>query len=104
MVALAGPSLRRLELYWNLKVTDGLLHELAALCPCLAVLNLSGCKEIGNGGVAAVARACPNLTHVDLTRRVQSMVVRARCSVRHRPRSTTCKYSYGCPLDATRLV
>ena len=29
VAALAGPALRRLELYWNLRVTDGLLQALA---------------------------------------------------------------------------
>ena len=68
VAALAGPALRRLELYWNLRVTDGLLQALARASPRLAALNLSGCKQVTDAGVAAVARACPRLTHVDLTR------------------------------------
>ena len=68
VAALAGPKLRRLELYWNLRVTDGLLQALARASSRLAVLNLSGCKQVTDAGLAAVARACPRLTHVDLTR------------------------------------
>ena len=71
VAALAGPALRRVELYWNLRVTDGLLQALARASPRLAVLNLSGCKQLTDAGVAAVARACPRLTHVDLTRCVE---------------------------------
>ena len=72
LAALAGPALRRLELYWNLRVTDGLLQALARANTRLAVLNLSGCKQVTDAGVAAVARACPRLTHVDLTRWARS--------------------------------
>ncbi len=80
VAALAGPPLRRLELYWNLNVTDELLEALSARCTRLEALNLSGCKGVGDAGVAAVARACAALTHVDLTRCVVMCVqIRPRC-------------------------
>jgi len=88
VAALAGPPLRRLELYWNLNVTDELLEALSARCTRLEVLNLSGCKGVGDAGVAAAARACARLTHVDLTRCV-TMCVQMRPRCLRRPAATT---------------
>ena len=63
------PKLQRLQLYWNLNVTDVVLHTLAGHCPKLTHLNLSGCKRITDAGVKAVAASCSGLVDIDLTRR-----------------------------------
>ena len=46
---------------------DALLH-VAALCPALRALSLSGCKNVTDAGVRALARECHELTSLDLTR------------------------------------
>lgn len=35
-------------------------------CP-LKYLNVSGCNQIGDAGIVAVARGCPNLTYLDVS-------------------------------------
>lgn len=63
-----SPGLVSLQLYWNLKVGDATLRQLAAWCPSLAALSLSGCKGVTDRGVAALAGGCRHLTDLDLTR------------------------------------
>ena len=75
------PKLQRLQLYWNLNVTDVVLHTLASHCPKLTHLNLSGCKRITDAGVMAVAASCSGLVDVDLTRR--GLQCAACCLLRH---------------------
>mmetsp|Transcript_12853 Transcript_12853/g.38789 ORF Transcript_12853/g.38789 Transcript_12853/m.38789 type:complete len:241 (-) Transcript_12853:3108-3830(-) len=60
--------LQSLKLYWNLNVRNGTLHALAARCPRLTHLSLSGCQSVTDLGVMALAKACPLLTDLDLTR------------------------------------
>lgn len=45
---------------------DALLH-VAALCPAVRALSLSGCKNVTDAGVRALARECHQLTSLDLT-------------------------------------
>jgi hypothetical protein len=64
------PHLARLELYWNTRVTSAAVRHVAARCKQLTHLNLSGCKHVGDEGVAALgASGGPvALRFLDLTR------------------------------------
>lgn len=65
-----SPGLQRLSLYWNVHISNAVLQKLSICCPKLTHLNLSGCKRITDDGLKAVARKCPELVDVDLTRYV----------------------------------
>ena len=62
------PGLLRLELYWVLSVADATLLAIAAYCPRLTHLSLSGCKRVGDQGLRVVTGSCSALIHLNLTR------------------------------------
>jgi F-box/leucine-rich repeat protein 2/20 len=61
------PDLTSLSLYWMPGVGDRLVQEVAASCPLLTRLNLSG-TNTGDAGVRAVAANCKRITDLNLTR------------------------------------
>jgi F-box/leucine-rich repeat protein 2/20 len=63
-------SLRRLDLYWLVVLTDVSLHALTAapFPPLLTHLNLSGLKHVTDAGLVPLLRKCTSLTFLDLTR------------------------------------
>lgn len=46
-----GATLKYLSLYWSAGVTDISVSKIAAFCPNLQMLNLSGCQKITDSGV-----------------------------------------------------
>jgi len=47
-------------------VDDGALVAIAEGCS-LHYLNISGCHQIGDAGVVAIARGCPQLSYLDVS-------------------------------------
>jgi len=62
------PNLKRIELYWNCRITDFGVKKIGQSCPHLEFVNISGCKYIGAAAVTVVGNSCPKLTH--LVRRI----------------------------------
>eukprot|EP01047_Picozoa_sp_COSAG01_P043456 COSAG01_NODE_3860_length_5618_cov_2.958869_9_plen_87_part_00 len=48
-------------------MTDKAVQAMAAACPRLTYLNLTGCTPLTDEAVRAVAAACPRLTSLNLT-------------------------------------
>jgi len=63
-----GPRLLALELYWHHARGSPCLVEVAKACPNLTLLNLSGCQAVEDSACRAIARHCPALANLDLTR------------------------------------
>ena len=58
-----------MELYWNTRVSAAGVSCLGRSCPALTHLNLSGCKNVGNAGLMALAATGGGkLEFLDLTR------------------------------------
>lgn len=70
VVAEECQKLQRLDLYWDVVLTDISITALstAAFPPLLTHLNLSGLKHITDAALVPLLRRCTNLTHLDLTR------------------------------------
>ena len=49
-------------------MSDETLFAVAALCPLLETLSLSGCKRVTDAGLRTLARGCTKLLDLDLTR------------------------------------
>ena len=71
-------------------VTNTGLRQLAKQLPQLRKLSVRGCELVGDAGVAAVARGCPNLFHLNLQEcRLSPALVRSvvagcpRCFIEH---------------------
>ena len=65
---LRSPRLQSIQLYWLPRVSDTVLYCIAASCHNLVRLNLSGCVSISDGGIRAIAKSCPDITDIDLTK------------------------------------
>jgi len=63
-----GPSLERVELYWNCRINDFCVEALARSCRGLRHVNFSGCKYLTDAAVAQVAESCKGVSHLNLTR------------------------------------
>jgi hypothetical protein len=64
-----GASLHALQLYWHHALASSAIVDVAKGCPHLTLLNLSGCQQLEDSGVRAVARSCGgSLASLDLTR------------------------------------
>jgi len=70
VVAEKCQALERLELYWDVVLTDISIAALAEAVfpPCMTHLNLSGLKHVTDATLVPLLRRCPNLTFLDLTR------------------------------------
>lgn len=68
LLAGGGPKLRTLSLYWTPALRDSLYLIGGGDFSSLNRLNLSGCIDIEDSGLQAVASGCPSLTHLDITR------------------------------------
>ncbi|CAA3021249.1 F-box LRR-repeat 4 [Olea europaea subsp. europaea] len=68
MVALGEgcPSLKYLEIYDCPQITNVGLGSLARSCTVPETCNLSGCW-VGDSGIIAIARGCPQLNRLSLT-------------------------------------
>mmetsp|Transcript_7406 Transcript_7406/g.12793 ORF Transcript_7406/g.12793 Transcript_7406/m.12793 type:complete len:350 (+) Transcript_7406:176-1225(+) len=63
----SGPLLQRIQIYWNLQITDETLSTIGRRCAQLTDLNLSGCKKITTDGLISLAHGVPNLLKLDIT-------------------------------------
>lgn len=70
VVAEQCHKLQRLELYWDVVLTDISINALAAASfpPLLTHLNLSGLKHITDAAFVPLIKRCTQLTYLDLTR------------------------------------
>jgi hypothetical protein len=59
-------SLQTLALHC-IKLTDGSLAAISRACPNLTKVDLSGCSRVRDDGILAIAANCPTLQKVDLT-------------------------------------
>ncbi|PWA87071.1 Regulator of chromosome condensation 1/beta-lactamase-inhibitor protein II [Artemisia annua] len=67
-ITAASPSLRKISIYWNVRVTDvGISHPVKK-CKHIVDLNLSGCKGISDKGLQMVADNYQHLESLDITR------------------------------------
>ncbi|MBA0616472.1 hypothetical protein Godav_016516 [Gossypium davidsonii] len=64
--SLTDLSLRFCDSHFSTRVRDEALIAVGHGCP-LKYLNVSGCNQIGDAGIVAVARGCPNLTYLDVS-------------------------------------
>ena len=63
-----GPSLLRVELYWNCRINDFCVKKLAQKCQSLEYVNLSGCKYLSDVAIKSVVDNCKRVHHLNLTR------------------------------------
>ena len=69
LVAMNKNTLRSVQLYWNVLVTDEYIVKLIENCgKTLQVLNLSGCKRLTDLTAKAIGTHCESLSHLDCTR------------------------------------
>ncbi|GJT44202.1 F-box protein isoform X1 [Tanacetum coccineum] len=67
-ITAASPSLRKISIYWNVRVTDVGISHLVKNCKHIVDLNLSGCKGISDKGLQMVADNYRHLESLDITR------------------------------------
>ena len=60
--------MKTIELYWNCRVSDFGVKRLAAGCPKLKVVNLSGCKLLTDRSIIVLAQTCQDIEILNLTR------------------------------------
>lgn len=53
------PNLTRIELYWNVKVSDFGVRRIATGCRKLTFVNLSGCKYLSDKSIVPLVENCP---------------------------------------------
>jgi F-box and leucine-rich repeat protein 2/20 len=62
------PDLRRIELYWNCRISDFGIKRLALACKKLSNINLSGCKYLTDKSIIPLIETCTSLEVLNLTR------------------------------------
>ena len=62
---IAQPWWRWVKIGWS-RATKATLEDLAAACPNITHLNLSGCYDIRDPGLLVLALACHSITNLDL--------------------------------------
>ena len=61
-----GTRLERLELQMCKRLTDASLVSVAAHCPNLTYVDVSGCSQLSDVGIRELAHSCTKLVHVDV--------------------------------------
>ena len=63
LIAKSCSKLKRIEFYWNCRLTDFSLKKMATQCKELEYVNLSGCKYLTDSSIIALSENCPGIKH-----------------------------------------